>query len=147
MRTRPGRRGKRALKSDINVVPYIDVMLVLLIIFMATAPLLNLGVDVDLPQATVQSIKTDVDPAIVSVDAAGNLAVTAGDLHNAPSTREEVVQRVSAWVQAHPDAPVYVAGDGKASYQTVYDVLGLLQTEAHVPRAGLMSLPADGAPR
>ncbi len=137
------RRRKHRLKSEINVVPYIDVMLVLLIIFMATAPLLNLGVDVDLPQSSAQSIKTDVEPAIVSVDAAGALSLTI-DGSRTSATREDVVQRVQAFVAAHPDAPVYVAGDASAPYQTVYDVLSLLQTEAHVPRAGLMSMP-DGA--
>ncbi|MBS0214133.1 MAG: ExbD/TolR family protein [Proteobacteria bacterium] len=138
------RRRKHRLKSEINVVPYIDVMLVLLIIFMATAPLLNLGVDVDLPQSSAQSIQVDVEPAIVSVDAEGALSLTI-DGTRTPSSRDEVVQRVQAFVAAHPKAPVYVAGDGKASYQTVYDVLSLLQTEAHVPRAGLMSMPSGAS--
>jgi len=138
------RRRKHRLKSDINVVPYIDVMLVLLIIFMATAPLLNLGVDVDLPQSSAQSIQTDVEPAIVSVDAAGALSLTI-DGNRSATSRDDVVRRVQAFVAAHPDAPVYVAGDANASYQTVYDVLSLLQTQARVPRAGLMSMPG-GAP-
>ncbi len=125
-------------------MPYIDVMLVLLIIFMATAPLLNLGVDVDLPQSSAQSIQTDVEPAIVSVDAEGALSLTI-DGNRSVTTRDEVVQRVQDFVAAHPKAPVYVAGDANASYQTVYDVLSLLQTQAHVPRAGLMSMPS-GAP-
>ena len=125
-------------------MPYIDVMLVLLIIFMATAPLLNLGVDVDLPQSSAQSIQTDVEPAIVSVDAEGALSLTI-DGNRSATTRDEVVQRVQDFVAAHPKAPVYVAGDANASYQTVYDVLSLLQTQAHVPRAGLMSMPS-GAP-
>ena len=141
MAARHTRRRKRTLKSDINVVPYIDVMLVLLIIFMATAPLLNLGVNVDLPQSKASSIKSDTKPAIVSVNAAGELFLTAADLRNAPLTREELVLRVAAFAKDNPDAPVYVAADGTASYQTVYDVLSMLQSEAHVAKAGLMSIP------
>ncbi|PNS09354.1 Biopolymer transport protein [Lysobacter silvestris] len=125
-------------------MPYIDVMLVLLIIFMATAPLLNLGVDVNLPQSSAQSIKADVEPAIVSVGADGALSLTI-DGARTPSSRDDVVQRVQAFVAAHPDAAVYVAGDARASYQTVYDVLSLLQTQAHVPRAGLMSMPGGAS--
>ena len=125
-------------------MPYIDVMLVLLIIFMATAPLLNLGVDVDLPQSSAQSIQVDVEPAIVSVAADGALSLTI-DGTRTPITREDVVQRLQDFVAAHPKAPVYVAGDAQATYQTVYDVLSMLQTQAHVPRAGLMSMPS-GAP-
>ena len=62
------RRHKRKLKAEINVVPYIDVMLVLLIIFMVTAPLLNLGVDIQLPQSAAKAIQNDKEPAVVSVD-------------------------------------------------------------------------------
>lgn len=143
MVARHSRRRKRTLKSDINVVPYIDVMLVLLIIFMATAPLLNLGVNVDLPQSKASTIKTDVQPAIVSVNARGELFLTADELRNAPVTQPEVVARLTEFSKAHPDAPVYVAADGAASYQTVYDVLSMLQSEAHVAKAGLMSIPAQ----
>ena len=143
MGVRHTRRRKRTLKSEINVVPYIDVMLVLLIIFMATAPLLNLGVNVDLPQSKASTIKTDTQPAIVSVNAAGELFLTAEELRNTPLSRDAVVARVSAFAKANPDAPVYVAADGSASYQTVYDVLSMLQTEAHVTKAGLMSVPSQ----
>ena len=67
------RHRKRKLKAEINVVPYIDVMLVLLIIFMVTAPLLNLGVDIDLPQSNAKSIQEKKDPVVVSVDPRGQL--------------------------------------------------------------------------
>src|SRR5688572_12973109 len=90
-----GRRDrKRKLKAEINVVPYIDVMLVLLIIFMVTAPLLNLGVDIDLPQSNAKSIREKKDPVIVSVDADGNyfLAVEAGS--NEAVTREMLLAKV-----------------------------------------------------
>ena len=67
------RRKKRKLKAEINVVPYIDVMLVLLIIFMVTAPLLNLGVDIELPQSNARPLEQKKDPVVVSLDRDGNL--------------------------------------------------------------------------
>ena len=135
------RHRKRKLKAEINVVPYIDVMLVLLIIFMVTAPLLNLGVDIDLPQSTAKSIQDRKDPVIVSVDRGGHLFLTLQGDPNREVTRAEMVAKVGAFVRNRPDVPVYVAGDANAPYQTVYDVLSALQTDAGVARAGLMSTP------
>ena len=135
------RHKKRKLKAEINVVPYIDVMLVLLIIFMVTAPLLNLGVDIDLPQSSAKSIQDKQDPVIVSVDRSGRLFLTLQGDANREVTRDEMVAKVKAFVSQRPNVPVYVAGDANASYQTVYDVLSTLQTDAGVARAGLMSTP------
>ena len=135
------RHKKRKLKAEINVVPYIDVMLVLLIIFMVTAPLLNLGVDIDLPQSTAKSIQSKEDPVIVSVDRGGRLFLTLQGDTNREVTRDEMVAKVKAFVSQRPNVPVYVAGDANAPYQTVYDVLSTLQTDAGVARAGLMSTP------
>lgn len=137
------RHKKRKLKAEINVVPYIDVMLVLLIIFMVTAPLLNLGVDIDLPQSRAKSIQNKEDPVVVSVDRAGRLFLTLQGDANREVTAEDMVAQVGAFVRNRPEIPVYVAGDANAPYQTVYDVLSLLQTEAGVARAGLMSTPAE----
>jgi len=144
--TASGRRvRKRRLKADINVVPYIDVMLVLLIIFMVTAPLLNLGVDVNLPQSNAKSIQEKKDPVIVSVDRQGNLFLTIQGAKNESVTSEQMVAKVRAFVENNPNVSVLVAGDGNAPYQTVYNVLTDLQTKANVPRAGLMSSPAEAA--
>jgi len=141
-----GRRvRKRRLKADINVVPYIDVMLVLLIIFMVTAPLLNLGVDVNLPQSNAKSIQEKKDPVIVSVDREGNLFLTIQGAKNESVTSAELVVKVRAFVENNPNVSVLVAGDGNAPYQTVYNVLTDLQTKANVPRAGLMSSPVEAA--
>ena len=86
------RRNKRKPMSDINVVPYIDVMLVLLIVFMVTAPLLVQGVQVDLPQASTEPVpQTDDDPIVVSVDKAGKYYVTLGD----PEKQGEQIGRAS----------------------------------------------------
>ncbi|MBD7987907.1 protein TolR [Luteimonas sp. Sa2BVA3] len=141
------RRGKRRkLKNEINVVPYIDVMLVLLIIFMVTAPLMNLGVDVQLPQSNAKSITEQKDPVVVSVDRDGNyfLAIEAGS--NEAVDTASLQAKVRALVANNPDLAVYVAADGAGSYQNVMDAMALLQN-AGVEKVGLMSQPRqDGTP-
>ncbi|PJK06130.1 protein TolR [Lysobacteraceae bacterium NML95-0200] len=137
---------KRKLKAEINVVPYIDVMLVLLIIFMVTAPLLNLGVDVELPQSQAKSIQNKEDPVVVSVDRAGRTFLTIQGDANREIPYQEMLSRVGAFVRQNPQVAVYVAADQNASYQTVYDVLSDLQG-AGVPRVGLMSTPKESARR
>jgi len=140
------RTRKRKLKAEINVVPYIDVMLVLLIIFMVTAPLLNLGVDIQLPQSAAKSIQNDKEPAVVSVDQQGNLYLTIGASQREPIEADALVKKVSAFVRENPQLPVLVAGDERAEYGTIYQAMVLLQS-AGVPMVGLMSQPlqADGA--
>ena len=134
------RRRKRKLKAEINVVPYIDVMLVLLIIFMVTAPLLNLGVDIELPQSNAKSMQEKKDPVIVSVDPAGNYFLTVEAGSNEAVTRDTLLAKMRAIVNQNPQVPVFVAGDGSANYQKVMDAMVLLQ-EAGVERVGLMSQP------
>ncbi|WP_297833176.1 protein TolR [Thermomonas sp.] len=149
MASRTGRRArKRRLQSDINVVPYIDVMLVLLIIFMVTAPLLNVGVDVNLPQAEAHALdQAKKQPVVVSVGKDGALALTYEGVERPQAVDEaELVARVKAFVAADPNVPVYVAGDREVSYQTVFAVLSLLQQQANVPRAGLMGAPKTPEP-
>ncbi|RZA26459.1 MAG: protein TolR [Lysobacteraceae bacterium] len=133
-------RKRRKLKSEINVVPYIDVMLVLLIIFMVTAPLLNVGVDVNLPQADAKPLEqSKKKPLVVQVDKDGGLALMYEGLDRPQALDEAaLVEKVRAFVEADPNLPVYVAGDGEVSYQRVYRVLGMLQSKAKVSRAGLM---------
>jgi biopolymer transport protein TolR len=141
------RRGKRRkLKNEINVVPYIDVMLVLLIIFMVTAPLMNLGVDVQLPESNAKSITEQKDPVVVSVDPDGNyfLAIEAGN--NEAVDSATLAAKVRALVANNADVAVFVAADGAGSYQNVMDAMVLLQS-AGVQRVGLMSQPRqDGGP-
>ena len=134
------RHRKRKLKAEINVVPYIDVMLVLLIIFMVTAPLLNLGVDIELPQSNAKSMQEKKDPVIVSVDTAGNYFLTVEAGSNEAVTRDTLLAKMRAIVNQNPQVPVFVAGDGSANYQKVMDAMVLLQ-EAGVERVGLMSQP------
>ncbi len=139
------RHRKKKLKAEINVVPYIDVMLVLLIIFMVTAPLLNVGVDVNLPQSDAKPLEQkNTKPVVVRVASDGALALTYDGLDRPQAVdREQLVAKVKGFIEADPQLPVYVAGDRDANYQTVYEVLTLLQREAKVSRAGLMGNPAD----
>ena len=141
------RHRKKKLKADINVVPYIDVMLVLLIIFMVTAPLLNVGVDVNLPQADAKKMAdSKKKPIVVQVASDGALSLTYEGLDQPQLVdRAQLVEKVRSFVEADPQLPVYVAGDRAANYQTVYEVLTLLQREAKVSRAGLMGDPAQAA--
>ena len=136
------RHRKRKLKSEINVVPYIDVMLVLLIIFMVTAPLLNLGVDIDLPKSNAKSIAQKQEPIVVVVDAAGGYTLKMQDIPQQKVDAAVLAAKVSAFVRNNPDVAVFVAGDRTASYDTVYQAMVLLQT-AGVEKVGLMSNSAD----
>lgn len=136
------RHKKRKLKSEINVVPYIDVMLVLLIIFMVTAPLLNLGVDIDLPKSDAKSIEQKKEPIVVMVDAAGSYTLKMQDIPQQKVDAAVLTAKVSAFVKNNPDVAVFVAGDRTASYDTVYQAMVLLQ-QAGVEKVGLMSNSAD----
>ncbi len=135
-------RKRRKLKAEINVVPYIDVMLVLLIIFMVTAPLLNLGVDIQLPQSAAKAIQNDKEPAVVSVDEGGALFLTLGASQREPLDADTLVKKVSAFVRENPQVPVLVAGDQRADYGKIYQAMVLLQS-AGVPKVGLMSQPVQ----
>jgi biopolymer transport protein TolR len=135
-------RKRRKLQAEINVVPYIDVMLVLLIIFMVTAPLLNLGVDIQLPQSAAKSIQNDKEPAVISVDQDGKYFLTLGASKREPIDADTLVKKVSAFVRENPQLPVLVAGDQRADYGKIYQAMVLLQT-AGVPKVGLMSQPVQ----
>jgi len=133
-------RKRRKLKAEINVVPYIDVMLVLLIIFMVTAPLLNLGVDIHLPQSTAKAVQADKEPIVISVDQNGKLYLTLGAAQKESIDADSLVKKVSAFVRQNPQVPVLIAGDLRASYGQVYEILPALQA-AGVAKVGLMSQP------
>ncbi|MET0229548.1 MAG: protein TolR [Rhodanobacteraceae bacterium] len=135
-------RKRRKLKAEINVVPYIDVMLVLLIIFMVTAPLLNLGVDIQLPQSKARSIQNDKEPAVVSVDKDGHLFLTLGPTKREPIEAQALVAKVSAFVRENPQLTFLVAGDERVDYGRIYQAMVLLQ-QAGVAKVGLMSQPTQ----
>jgi biopolymer transport protein TolR len=144
MRTAARRTRRNKLKAEINVVPYIDVMLVLLIIFMVTAPLLHLGVDIQLPQAAAKSMQNDKQPVLVSVDKDGNLYLTLGGAQREPIEPDALVTKVSAFVHQNPAVPVLVGGDKRVDYGRIYQAMVLLQ-QAGVPKVGLMSQPVPEA--
>lgn len=137
-------RTRRRKVAEINVVPYIDVMLVLLIIFMVTAPLITQGVKVDLPKADAKALDKDSKPPLVaSVDAEGQYYLAVGTSKNEPMSAEEVAALVAAHLQVAPDTPVMVNGDGAVSYNAVIQLMVLLQKVAGVPSVGLMTEPAE----
>jgi len=133
-------RVRRRKVAEINVVPYIDVMLVLLIIFMVTAPLITQGVKVDLPQTDAEPLDKDTKtPLVASVDAQGRYYITLGTNDKEPLSAEEVATLVKAHLTVNPDTPVVVNGDGAVSYNAVIQLMVLLQQVAGVPSVGLMT--------
>lgn len=132
-------RVRKRPMAEMNVVPYIDVMLVLLVIFMVTAPMLTQGVKVDLPQAEAEPLPSDnKEPLIVSVDADGNYSLDIGEGRNEPMTEDDLVNRVAAVLRYRPDTRVLVNGDRNADYGTVVRAMALLQ-RAGAPSVGLMT--------
>jgi biopolymer transport protein TolR len=124
---------------EINVVPYIDVMLVLLVIFMVTAPLLAQGIKVDLPQAASEPLPPDSrEPLIVSVDGAGNYYLSVGEGADQPIGAEVLVTRVAAVLQYQPGTQVLVKGDRSVDYGSVVGAMALLQ-RAGAPSIGLIT--------
>lgn len=140
------RRRRRKMMSEMNVVPYIDVMLVLLIIFMVGAPLVTQGVKVDLPQAASEPIDpSDKPPIIVSVDAAGRYYIDFGDAADEPADAQTLVNKVGAILKHQPGARFLVNGDAEVPYRQVVNLMALLQS-AGVGGVGLMTRPPDASP-
>ncbi len=140
----PNRRSRR-LMGEINVVPYIDVMLVLLIIFMVTAPLLTQGIKVDLPKAGAEPLPEDMSeqkPLVLSVDASGNFYLNIGGDEETPIDAEAVVQRVSAVLRREPKTAVLVKADRSVPYGSVVEGMVLLQ-ESGAEKVGFITDPRD----
>ena len=135
-------RHKHRPMADINVVPYIDVMLVLLIIFMVTAPLLMQGVKVDLPEANSDPVENqDSEPLIVSIRHNGELFLNLGAEPEQVLSLATVKQRVSVVMRRNPKKPVMVWGDRNVPYGEVVVLMTALQ-EAGAPSVGLVTEPA-----
>ncbi|MCW8943315.1 MAG: protein TolR [Sedimenticola sp.] len=125
--------------AEINVVPYIDVMLVLLVIFMITAPLLTQGVKVELPQADSEPLPAEVDdPVVVSVNAAGELFIDIGEGKDDPIDPDTLVTRVAAVLAYKPKTPIMVKGDRNVDYGQVVKAMVLIQ-QAGAPNVGLIT--------
>jgi len=129
-------RRRRRRMSEINVVPYIDVMLVLLVIFMITAPLMNLGVEIELPTGNAEPMEDQGDPLMVTVTASGDFYLDTGDQPQLIDG-ETLVATVSAIAARNPDLQVLVGGDRQTSYQYIYQAMVYLQ-QAGVASVGLV---------
>ncbi|GAA5445721.1 tol-Pal system protein TolR [Microbulbifer sp. NBRC 101763] len=135
---------KKKLVSEINVVPYIDVMLVLLIVFMVTAPLLMQGVKVDLPNAPSAPMEdTDEEPLIVSVRADGTYYLNLGSEEKEAKPLSEIKETVGKVLRQKPKTPVLVWGDTDARYGLIVNAMTELQ-QAGAPSVGLVTEPPQG---
>lgn len=125
--------------AEINVVPYIDVMLVLLVIFMITAPLLTQGVKVDLPVADAEALPPEADdPVVVSVNAKGEMFIDIGEGKNEPVEPEILMTRVAAVLKYRPKTPIMVRGDRNVDYGHVVEAMVMIQ-QAGAPNVGLIT--------
>ncbi|MGH6934238.1 MAG: protein TolR [Dongiaceae bacterium] len=136
-----GVRRRYQLMADINVTPMVDVMLVLLIIFMVTAPLLTVGVPLDLPKTQAESLNQPDEPLVVSVNAKGEIYLqeTAIDLTS-------LAPRLIAITQNKPDTRIFVRGDQTISYGRIVQVLGTLSTAGFTRVALVTELPGGAPP-
>ena len=136
-------KGKRRLMSDINVVPYIDVMLVLLIIFMITAPLLTQGISVDLPNAPASALDPGQnEPLVLSVDREGKYYLNVGDNEDMPIDDKTVVERASAVLRRNAQTPVLVQADETVPYGRVVTGAVLLQ-QSGASKIGFQTDPSS----
>jgi len=136
-KARRGRLRRSRPMSDINVTPFVDVMLVLLIVFMVTAPLLTVGVPVDLPETRAPALGQDPEPLAVTIDNVGQIY-----LQDTPIEIEELVPRLQAIARNGYDQRVFVRGDRTVAYGTVAEVMGLLSS-AGFTRIGLVNQGED----
>lgn len=137
------RRKKHEQKAEINVVPWIDVCLVLLIVFMVTAPLLMQGVEVQLPQASTEPMDNQEEPLIVSVKQDKSFYINLGANQEAPVPLPDIAEQVRKVLANKPKTPVLVWGDTRVEYGTVVEVMGALQGVG-VDNVGLVTEPPSG---
>ncbi|MGJ8664078.1 MAG: ExbD/TolR family protein [Marinicella sp.] len=132
-------RRPRKVKAEINVVPYIDVTLVLLIIFMITTPLMNLGVDVSLPESDANTITIEEEPAVVNVTANGDLYLSIGGEYELIDA-ENLTKKLRAFVKVNEELPIMIGADKSVSYGQVYQAMAIVQ-QAGAKKVGLISDP------
>jgi biopolymer transport protein TolR len=131
------RRGRARAINEINMTPFIDVMLVLLIVFMVSAPLLSAGVPLDLPQAQAGPLNVDSKPIALSIDAEGRVFLDDSEIAD-----EEIVSAVGARAEEGAEARVFVRGDRAVDYGRVAEIMALL-TEGGFTRVALVTLPSQ----
>jgi len=136
------KKHKRRPVCEINVVPYIDVMLVLLVIFMITAPLITAGVKVDLPQVNAEPMSADSEPPLIaSIDQSGNYYLSVGDSSDQALELHQVIELVIAQRQNNPKLEIMINGDRHVTFDKVVQLMNQLQTEAGVESVGIMTEP------
>ena len=128
--------------SEINVTPMVDVMLVLLVIFMVAAPLLTVGVPVDLPQSKAPAITEQKEPLVITVNAEGKLF-----LQNSEIADDDLVPRLQAITKNNPDADIYVRGDRAINYGRVMEVMGMVSAAGFTKVSLITEQPRDKAKR
>lgn len=132
---------RKKLKAEINVVPLIDVMLVLLIVFMIAAPMMNQGIKVELPKAASDPVESkEDDPITVSVKKDGTFYIEVGGDPEAPRPLTEIKSIVSKILAEKPNTPVFVQGDRSVEYGAIVALMGELKT-AGAPSVGLITEP------
>jgi len=136
-------RRKRKAMAEINVVPYIDVTLVLLIIFMITTPLLNLGVDVDLPESEANTVAIEEEPVVINVDKNGDFYLSIGGEFELID-EESLKRKIAAFVKANPKVPIVIGADQGVEYGRVYQAMVVAQ-QAGAKKVGLISDPLPAA--
>jgi biopolymer transport protein TolR len=142
-----GRRGGRGANrryrplSEINVTPFVDVMLVLLIVFMVTAPLLTVGVPVDLPKTQAQSIADPDEPLVISINAEGQIYIQDSEVD-----LSQLVPRLRAITESKPDTRIFVRGDKTIAYGRIMQVMGTVNTAGFQRVALIAELPKVGEP-
>lgn len=137
--SRNGSRRYRPL-SEINVTPFVDVMLVLLIVFMVTAPLLTVGVPVDLPKTQAQSIADPEEPLVISVNAEGQIYIQDTEVELG-----KLVPRLRAITESKPDTRIFVRGDQAIAYGRIMQVMGTVNSAGFKRVALIAELPKGGA--
>ncbi|MGZ8907800.1 MAG: protein TolR [Methylobacter sp.] len=140
------KHGRRKPMAEINVVPYIDVTLVLLIIFMITTPMLQTGVEVDLPEAESKTVEAegegDNPPIVISIKEQGQYYIKVNNQDDEPVQLEEINSRVAAVLSNKPKTQVLINADKGVDYGTVVTVMAALKN-AGVPTVGLMTKPEE----
>jgi biopolymer transport protein TolR len=132
------RRARYRPMSEINVTPMVDVMLVLLVIFMVAAPLLTVGVPVDLPQTKAPAINEPKEPLVITLNAKGDLF-----LQNSPVAEDELVPRLQAITKSNPQTDIYVRGDRAINYGRVMEVMGLVSAAGFSKVSLITEQPRD----
>jgi biopolymer transport protein TolR len=141
-RRRGRRRGRAGVMSEINVTPLVDVMLVLLIVFMVAAPMMTVGVPIDLPHSQAKQMNTEAKPITVSVDPTGQIFV--GD-NETPVVETDLAAQIAALVVNGTEDRIYVRGDTTANYGAVMKVMGILSSAGYA-KIGLITQQAQSQP-